>query len=90
VLSALRYACVLIELHEFASPGIASEVASRFALTHDVQRIWQSARMRVDYPFAGWFTNILPTPYATYQVQEFRPEKMSWFWIEPKENCPER
>jgi hypothetical protein len=84
-LGALRRAYVLVELHEFASPGIVSKLSSRFAMTHDIRHIWQEVRNRVDYPFANWFTNMLPSAYASYQVQEFRPETMSWFWMEPSQ-----
>jgi hypothetical protein len=84
-LAALRRAYLLIELHEFASPGIADRLSSRFATTHNVRRIWQEVRNRVDYPFANWFTKMLPSAYASYQVQEFRPETMSWFWMEPNQ-----
>jgi predicted O-methyltransferase YrrM len=84
VLSALRRAYVLVELHEFASAGVASRLSSRFATTHAIRQIWQVARNRADYPFANWFTTLLPRAYATYQVQEFRPETMSWFWMEPR------
>jgi len=81
---ALAQASILVELHEFASAGIADELLRRFEKTHAIRRIWEIPRTRADYPFNGIYTAILPKAYATYRVQEFRPEKMSWFVMEPR------
>lgn len=81
---ALSKTFILVEVHEFASPGIGKILEDRFSQTHTFKRIWQTDRTVADYPFDIWLTKFLPHAYATYRVQEFRPEKMSWLWMEPK------
>jgi hypothetical protein len=85
VASALKNAYLLVELHEFASPGVANSLTEKFSATHVCERIWQRGRTRDDLPFNNLLTFVLPHAYATYQVQEFRPEIMSWFWMTPQE-----
>jgi hypothetical protein len=80
----LRTAMILVELHEFIVRGISKEIESRFASTHNAYIFLEQPRTRADYPFNNWYTRLLPTAYATYRVQEFRPERMSWMVLEPK------
>lgn len=84
IVPSLSRSWVLVELHEFASPGVAELLSQRFRNTHRIDRIWQTNRTKADYPFDIWLTRFLPDAYASYRVQEFRPEKMSWFWMEPR------
>lgn len=81
---ALRTATILVELHEFVVRGISSVIETRFSPTHHVSIILEQPRTRADYPFNNWYTRMLPTAYATYRVQEFRPERMSWMLLRPK------
>jgi hypothetical protein len=79
----LRSSWILVELHEFVVPGITETLRKRFKPTHRITHVWQTGRGREDYPYRSWYTRLLPRAYATYLVQEFRPERMSWFWLEP-------
>jgi hypothetical protein len=80
----LGAAWLLVELHEFAVPGVGERLTAAVASTHEVERIWQQGRTLKDYPFRNWATRLLPHAYASYQVQEFRPERMSWLWAAPR------
>jgi hypothetical protein len=80
----LARATLIVELHEFARPGIAELTTTRLQPTHHVQRIWQERRSVADYPARIPLTRWLPPAYASYHVQEFRPERMSWLHAEPK------
>jgi hypothetical protein len=42
-----------------------------------------SLAARADYAYLPWYTRLLPAAYATYPVNEFRPARMSWLWLEP-------
>jgi hypothetical protein len=81
---ALRSTRVLVELHEFARRGITDLLRQRFEPTHRITHITQTARTRDDYPYNSWYTRLLPRSYAIYLVDEFRPEQMSWFWMETR------
>jgi hypothetical protein len=83
IVGCLNGVHLLVELHEFVVPGIAEELIRRFSETHRCQRIWQTPRRRADYPFAHPLARFWPAAYATYQLQEFRPERMSWLYAEP-------
>lgn len=75
---------LLVEVHEFAVPGVGARLSTALAATHVVEQVWQRPRTREDYPFRHWMTRLLPAAYASYQVQEFRPERMSWLWATPR------
>ena len=81
---ALVRAHLLVEMHEFISHGISERVAERFAITHKVRRIWQESRHRNEMPYRTFGTTLLPRRYLDWAVSEWRPEKMSWLWIEPR------
>jgi hypothetical protein len=80
---ALRSAWLLVELHEFVHRGITEVLRRRFEQTHRITHVQQTGRTREDYPYRSWYTRLLPNAYAVYLVEEFRPERMSWFWLEP-------
>lgn len=82
-LPGLARCWLLVEVHEFAAPGVAARLQERFAATHRITTIWQTDRTRADYPFPSWYTRLLPAAYAIYLVNEFRPERMRWLWMEP-------
>jgi hypothetical protein len=75
---------LLVELHEFLSPEIGARLTSEFASTHRITRIWQDARERAEFPFRSLCTRLLPTSYLDWAVSEWRPERMSWLWMEPR------
>lgn len=80
----LAHACLLVEMHEFISLGITDRVTKRFASTHSVRRIWQEDRHPSDLPFATLGTRLLPRSYLDWAVSEWRPERMSWLWMKPR------
>jgi hypothetical protein len=79
----LSNAWLLVELHEFIVAGVGEMIRGRFAKSHRVTEIDQTDRSRSDYPYFPWYTRFLPRAYATYPVNEFRPARMSWLWMEP-------
>jgi hypothetical protein len=79
----LAAAWVLVEVHDFVIAAIGEVLRSRFRGSHRITEIDQTDRTRADYPFMRWFTRLLPWAYATYPVNEFRPARMSWLWLEP-------
>jgi hypothetical protein len=79
----LRGASVLAEMHDFVRPGITEEIQRRFAATHRVQRLWQEPRTAADFPYRTLGTALLPKSYLDWAVSEWRPERMSWLWMEP-------
>lgn len=83
---ALSRAHLLVEMHDFIVPGVTERCASRFAATHDVQRIWQEPRHRREFPYRTLGTLLLPRRYLDWAVSEWRPERMSWLWMQPKDD----
>ena len=81
---ALSRATILVELHEFVIPGITDKIRRRFADSHVIEHIWQEARSRTDFPWRTIGTSLLPSSYLDWAVSEWRPERMSWFWMVPK------
>ena len=75
---------LLVELHEFLSPAIGARLTNEFASTHRITQIWQEARERAEFPFRNLCTRLLPTSYLDWAVSEWRPERMSWLWMEPR------
>lgn len=83
-LPSLRHAFILVELHEFIERGISEIISARFRETHRIDQIWQSDRTSADFPFRTFYTRLLPNKYLRWAVNESRPERMSWFWMEPR------
>jgi hypothetical protein len=82
----LARATLLVEMHDFIRPNVTELIMKRFAVTHCVERIWQEARSRADFPFTSWGTRLFPARYLDWAVSEWRPERMSWLWMKPKSN----
>jgi hypothetical protein len=80
---SLRRAWILVELHEFIERGISDKTRERFVASHKITRIWQQERTIADFPFKDFYTRWLPESYLCWAVSESRPERMSWFWMEP-------
>lgn len=80
---ALRSTHILVELHDFMHRGLAETLEKRFASTHRVTRIWQDEREMSEFPASTLYTRLLPKSYIRWAVSEWRPERMSWFWMEP-------
>lgn len=77
----LARASILVELHEFARPGVTAEFFRRFGDSHHIELIWQTPRTAADFP--------LKTRWALkrdlrHMVDELRPSEQSWMWLTPK------
>jgi predicted O-methyltransferase YrrM len=81
---ALARTQLLVETHDFVSRGVTKRLIERFTLTHKVRRIWQEARNQNEMPYSTLATALLPRRYLDWAVSEWRPEKMSWLWMEPR------
>jgi hypothetical protein len=81
---SLRNSRILVETHEFVVPGITTMLKERFAESHDIEQIWQQARSRSDFPWQTFVTRLLPKSYLDWAVSEWRPERMTWLWMQPK------
>src|SRR5205085_566984 len=80
---SLMTAWVLVELHDFIVTGVGDLIRGRFRDTHRVTEVAQTDRSPSDNPFLPWYARLLPAAYATVPVNEFRPARMSWLWMEP-------
>jgi hypothetical protein len=85
---SVRAAFVLVETHDFICPGILDELRRRFAPSHDIQYIWQCPRTRAEFPFRSPGTWLFPKSYLDWAVSEWRPVRMSWLWMKPRERIP--
>lgn len=81
---ALRSAHLLVEMHDFVIPGITEDITQRFTPSHRITRIWQEPRRSDEFPFHTTATALLPRRYLDWAVSEWRPERMSWLWMEPR------
>ena len=81
---ALARVYLAVETHDFLCPGVTDRLAARFEPTHRAERIVQTPRSREDFPYSTLVTKLLPGRYLDWAVDEWRPEIMSWLWLEPK------
>jgi hypothetical protein len=84
VIPGLSEAHLLVEMHDFIHPGITERMTRKFDATHEVHRIWQEPRTRLDFPYRTVATALLPGHYLNWAVSEWRPVQMSWLWMEPR------
>lgn len=80
---ALATATILVEIHEFAVPGITETLARRFEKTHTLEHVWAEDRSRADFPWRTTVTSLLPPRYIDGAVSEMRPPHMSWYFARP-------
>jgi hypothetical protein len=82
-LPRLRGAHAIVELHEFASPGVTEMISERFAGTHEVRILHSGSRYVADYPA------LVSVPGVGYMdremaVSEFRHSRISWAVLTPR------
>jgi predicted RNA methylase len=82
--SSLSKTAMLVELHEYARPGVTAEFLRRFGDSHHIEIIWQAPRTAEDFPFENRWTRRLPARYRRHMVDELRPCEQSWLWMTPK------
>lgn len=80
---ALAHTQLLVETHDFVLRGVTERLVERFSPTHQVRRIWQEGRDQKEMPYRTLATALLPHRYLKWAVSEWRPEQMSWLWMEP-------
>jgi ribosomal protein L11 methylase PrmA len=85
IVHMLSRASILVELHEFIHPGITERLARSFAHSHTVDLVWQQPRDRGEFPWRTFYTALLPGRYLDWAVSEWRPIKMSWLWLKPRQ-----
>jgi predicted O-methyltransferase YrrM len=73
----LRRSDLIVELHEWAAPGIRQRIEERFRATHTIEIVASEPRYVADYPA------LLDVPVATYMdrevgLSEYRPAPMAW------------
>ena len=87
---ALRNATVLVELHEFARPGVTALLLQRFAESHSTRMIWEEDRSASDYPYSSFWTGLMPSRYLRRAVEEHRGFKQSWMLLTPRRSVAAR
>lgn len=90
---ALRFAAILVELHDFIVPNIGEIIKDRFSVSHDICHVWQEPRTTEDFPWRTMGTTLLPKSYLQWAVSEWRPVRMAWFMMTPREystNAPSK
>jgi hypothetical protein len=80
----LRNASILLELHEFVHRGVGDLIRSRFDRTHRIHHVAQEDRSVREFPYRSFLTAVMPARYLERAVTEWRPEQMSWYWMEPR------
>ncbi len=79
----LKTCMILVELHEFLSPGVTGVILERFKDTHIVKLIDVLPRDRRAYPQL----NTMSDREAAAAMSESRPAGMQWCWIMPANRC---
>lgn len=82
---ALKRTAILVELHDFIIPNITETLKRCFGDTHRITHIWQEPRSRAEFPWRTMGTALLPKSYLDWAVSEWRPVRMAWLWMEPKD-----
>jgi predicted O-methyltransferase YrrM len=81
----LRQCELLIETHDFITPGVTDALASHLRQTHHVETIWQTDRSPADFPFSDPYTAIMPRRVLRLAVSERRAAKMQWLHCLPNQ-----
>jgi hypothetical protein len=79
----LRTCRLVVELHEFAAPGIEETIRARFEPSHDIEVVRSRRRYVADYPA------LMEVPGVGYMdrelgVSEFRPVPIAWAVMNPR------
>jgi hypothetical protein len=80
MIPGLAKASLLVELHDFVDAGISQTIQSRFAMTHDLERVQSCERDPQVWPIL----KELPLKDRAFLVCEHRPGTMEWLFGEPK------
>jgi hypothetical protein len=72
----LRACLLIVELHEFAVPGITTRISNRFGPTHRIELVAATPRDRMDWTRLSW----LDEQDARLAVDEGRPDDPPMCW----------
>ena len=61
----------------------------KHVLEQEVTFLWHEERSRDEFPWRTLGTSVLPRRYLDWAVSEWRPERMSWLWMQPVKAWPE-
>lgn len=80
---ALRSATAIVELHEWARPGVSGTIVRRFEPTHEIELVHGGARYMSDYP------ELMEVPGVTFEhrelgVSEIRHSPCVWAILTPR------
>jgi hypothetical protein len=81
---ALKNTAILVELHDFAVPGVTERIHDRFAATHAIERFDQQDRSLAENPCETWLVRRLSMKHRLEVLSEKRLVPMHWFWMRPK------
>ncbi|MCU0833655.1 MAG: hypothetical protein MUC77_04345 [Chromatiaceae bacterium] len=85
VVEELGKATVVVELHEFAVPGVGALIRSRFEGSHEIEEVFAVPRTPHDFPLdLGRLKGSVSAGAAVQIMSEGRPPNMSWLVIRPK------
>jgi hypothetical protein len=79
---------ILVETHEFVIRGVTADLRARFAPTHRIEEVVQEDRRREDFPIADWYIRRMQAHDVLGALDEARPERMRWLWMEPRAVAP--
>jgi hypothetical protein len=79
----LRTSRLIVELHDFAAPGIEDTIRARFASSHEIEVVESQRRYIGDYPL------LMDVPSVNYMdrevgISEFRPVPIKWALMTPR------
>lgn len=87
LVTGLREASIMVELHEFARRGIGNLIRDRFASSHMISEIVGTPRTWEDFPQKRLTSRIMPRKLAVRAMNEGRAESMTWLWMVPNANA---
>jgi precorrin-6B methylase 2 len=74
---------ILLELHDFIHPSVASEIAGRFSKTHTWEEIWSRTRTIENIPSELTRYKYFGTARIVALMDETRPCPMRWWFMTP-------
>lgn len=84
VVGELKNAKILVELHEFAVPGVGELIRRRFLASHEIMEINARPRQISDWPFPNeGLVGRIKEGASLQLMSERRPSGMSWLIMSP-------
>lgn len=84
----LKEVYILVEIHDFIHRKIGDTISERFQYTHQIKEVWQTSRQVTHFPFEVSTKQQKFFKKAILELMdERRPERMRWFYMEPTINA---